>query len=269
MLLEDYKKYPKVCCIYEIINTVTTQKYIGSCIDLRARFIRHMWYLNHNKHHSNKLQRAFNKYTINSFNVNIIEKFEVKENLEILEESLIKKYNTVINGYNIVYNTNQYHGGKKLKEDQINKRLEHSKKPVLCFNRYTGELINEFDSVSKASKFYKTSTSNISRVCKKELNYIKNTVFRYKSKYNNENVIYSKHHNYKVPKSLEIRNKMIISNKKSIKITQYDVNMKIIKIYLSKNQCIKETGFGDYKIRQAIKNQTPLFGYYFIQENKI
>lgn len=270
MKLEDYKKYPAYCCVYEIHNTITNKKYIGSCINLHDRFSRHVYQLNHNIHHSQKFQRAFNKYGISNFEVNILKKLEnVKKDLEIFEEKFIREYDCVKNGYNCVYTTKHFHGGYHLTQEQIDKSVRRSQKSVVAINRFNGEKINTFESISKAAKFYHTSTSNISRVCTGKLNYIKDCIFRYTDEYNGEKLIYDKNHNKGVSKSLETRNRMIKSSPKSIITNQYDLNMNFITSYFSLNQCIKATLFGEYKIKQAIKNKTPLNGYFFIQDNKI
>jgi len=270
MKLEDYKKYPKVCCIYEIHNIITNKKYVGSCVDLHARMVRHMWYLCNSVHHSTKLQRSFLKHGVSNFDVNILLEFSERiSDLDIFEEDFIRRYDSVENGYNNTYNTKIYHGGVKLTSAQIEKRIKHCQKEVVCINRFTGEVENVFDSLTKAGKYYKTPTTNISSVCNGKLNYIKDTIFRYSTDYKGEKLIYDTHHNKSVPKSDEIREKMMKSNPFSKIVKQYDLNMNFIKEYISRNQCIIQTQYGDYKIRQAIKNKTPLEGYYFIQDDKI
>ena len=48
--------------IYEIVNTVNGKRYIGSANKLKLRQWQHVNSLKRNKHHSIKLQRAWNKY---------------------------------------------------------------------------------------------------------------------------------------------------------------------------------------------------------------
>ena len=268
MKLEDYKKYPAICCIYQIKNTVTNKIYIGSCIDLHARFIRHMYYLNHNIHHSAKLQRSFNKYGISIFDVEIIDTFLISDNIEILEESLIKKYDCVKNGYNCIYSTRRT-SSFKLTQEQIQKRIMKSSKPVIAINRFTGEIEKEFNSISDAANFYKTSSSNISQVCKGKANHLKGMIFRYKKEYNGEKITFVNNYNKGISKSELVKSKMVFANPFSNPVFQYDLEMNLIHEFPSRNRCIKETMFGDYQIRKSIKNKTPLNGYYFIQNSKI
>lgn len=52
----------KVAGIYAIVNLVNNKQYIGSTENLRFRFNAHKRLLREQKHHSYKLQRAYNKY---------------------------------------------------------------------------------------------------------------------------------------------------------------------------------------------------------------
>ena len=82
--------------IYKITNMVNNKCYIGSAVRLRKRINRHKSDLNRNAHHSEKLQRAWNKYGKENF------KFEV---LFICEkEELITKEQAQINWFRPEYN---------------------------------------------------------------------------------------------------------------------------------------------------------------------
>lgn len=268
MKLIDYREYPKICCIYEIHNIITAKKYIGSTINLNDRIRRHLWYLKNNLHHSPKLQNSFNLHGIDNFEVNILLILNNTNDLTIIEEKLIREKDTINNGYNCVYN-NATHNNYELTDNQKSKISKRFSIPVLAIDRFTGKISNRFESISMAAKHYNTSTTNISGVCSGRLNYIKDMIFKYEKDYNGEIFIYDKHHNKGIPKSDDIKHKMAIANSRSITIIQYDINMVYVKEYISRNQCIKETGFGDYQIRKAIINKTPCNGYYFIQNNKI
>lgn len=269
MELKDYKKISNLCCVYQIKNKLNNKSYIGSTINLHNRIIRHLWYLKHNIHHSPKLQQSFNKYGIENFEVNILCELEKNKHIQILEEEYIKMLESVDKGYNILSTTKPSSYGFKLSEEQKRKAIQKSCKKVIAFDRYSGEKIREFDSVRQAATFFNTSTSNISRVCKGDLNYMKDAVFRYFDNVDFKNRSYPNEFNTGIPKSEKTKVKMIESNPFSNPVYQYDLNMNLINEYLSRNQCIKITNFGEYKIRMAIKYKTPLNGYYFIQKNKI
>lgn len=63
----------KISGIYCITNKLTGDKYIGSSINIKRRFIRHKTELRHNKHGNIILQRAYNKYSEAAFYFGIVE----------------------------------------------------------------------------------------------------------------------------------------------------------------------------------------------------
>jgi len=82
--------------IYKIENTINGNLYIGSCSNFNVRKGSHLCLLRQNKHHSIKLQRAYNKYGEISFIIILIEECE-KENLlpreQFYIDTLLPKYN--------------------------------------------------------------------------------------------------------------------------------------------------------------------------------
>lgn len=88
--------------IYHIINKVNNKRYIGQTINFQNRKITHLRNLRTNKHHSSKLQRAWNKYGENNFEFYVKEiEIEKIEDLYFLEIEEIKKYDSYFNGYNM------------------------------------------------------------------------------------------------------------------------------------------------------------------------
>lgn len=83
--------------IYKIENIINGNLYIGSCSNFNVRKGSHLCLLRQNKHHSIKLQRAFNKYKENSFIITLIEECK-KENLLVREQYYI---DTLLPEYNI------------------------------------------------------------------------------------------------------------------------------------------------------------------------
>jgi group I intron endonuclease len=59
--------------VYQIKNTINGKYYIGSTINIAARWRSHINHLNKNQHHSIKLQNAWNKYGADAFVFEIIE----------------------------------------------------------------------------------------------------------------------------------------------------------------------------------------------------
>lgn len=67
--------------VYEIVNIITNERYIGSASRVGksnslsgfyVRFDKHKLLLKNNKHHNIHLQRSYNKYGENNFNFNIL-----------------------------------------------------------------------------------------------------------------------------------------------------------------------------------------------------
>jgi group I intron endonuclease len=82
--------------IYQIINTVNGNFYIGSSSNLLKRKITHFRDLRKGKHHSIILQRAFNKYGESKFVFNVI--------LNCKKDFCVEFENYFMNLFNPVYN---------------------------------------------------------------------------------------------------------------------------------------------------------------------
>ena len=89
--------------IYKIKNIKNNKVYIGSSIDIINRWYDHKTRLNKKRHHSIKLQRAFNKYGKECFIYDIIEECE-SDYLIIKEQYYIDLFDSYKNGYNSVPN---------------------------------------------------------------------------------------------------------------------------------------------------------------------
>lgn len=59
--------------IYQILNLVNGKRYVGSAVNIRARWSSHRHLLRCGKHHSDHLQSAWNKYGEDSFEFSVIE----------------------------------------------------------------------------------------------------------------------------------------------------------------------------------------------------
>lgn len=86
--------------VYKITNTVNGKVYIGSAVNLVKRTNDHKHHLRKGKHHSAKLQNAWNKYGESAF---IFETLLLcsAENLLMYEQHCIDGFNSVVSGYNI------------------------------------------------------------------------------------------------------------------------------------------------------------------------
>jgi len=86
--------------IYRILNIVTGKCYIGSSVKISKRFNHHNMMLCSDKHHSNKLQRSWNKHGKDNFTFNILLICE-RDNLIMYEQICIDAYDSYKNGYNV------------------------------------------------------------------------------------------------------------------------------------------------------------------------
>jgi len=89
--------------VYKITNLINNKCYIGSSINVKGRICAHKNDLKTNKHHSIKLQRAYDKYGIENFKYEIIEECEI-ENIIIREQYYIDFLDCCKNGYNVLPN---------------------------------------------------------------------------------------------------------------------------------------------------------------------
>ena len=88
---------------YSIYCKITGKQYIGITTNIEERWKRHISLLNSNKHHSYKLQEAWNTFGKDNFNFSIIDELETDtENAYKHEKELIEKYDSCNNGYNVL-----------------------------------------------------------------------------------------------------------------------------------------------------------------------
>lgn len=83
---------------YEIRNVVNNHRYVGSSSQFEKRKERHLKDLIAGKHHSIYLQRAFNKYGIQSFSFTVLSYHNTKDSMKQAEQTLLE---TNPDGYNV------------------------------------------------------------------------------------------------------------------------------------------------------------------------
>ena len=113
--------------IYQIRNLVNDNIYVGSAVDISQRWWRHTCDLRKNKHHSQHLQRAWNKYGKESFELSILEECEpVKETLLDREQYYLDTFRPE---YNICPKAYSCLGIKRTEENCVNisKRMKGNK----------------------------------------------------------------------------------------------------------------------------------------------
>ena len=171
-ILKDISNVPG---IYKITNNINGKCYIGQSIYLKKRIKRHLSYKSHKDNLA--LYKAFDKYGVDKFTIEILETINtkkcnnIKSELDKLEVFYIKKYNSYISGYNQTLGGDAGIAGYKFTTEQRNKVSKHSKlcahnfyKPVYLKSIITGN-IKMYISERHAAEDLKCSHSQISRVC--------------------------------------------------------------------------------------------------------
>jgi len=174
--------------IYMIANYINNKVYIGSASYLGKRISTHIYRLNKNKHHSQYLQNAYNKYGRKNFYIRILEQVDCKENLLIREQYYLdyyKSYNREF-GYNMSklaesklgtkmpesakIKIGNFWRGKKFSEQRIlnvrKARTESQGKIILVYDN-NFNLLYEYPSISETSRQLKVSIATISKQCSK------------------------------------------------------------------------------------------------------
>ena len=86
-------------CIYQIRNLINNKVYIGQTVDETRRRCNHFFLLRKGIHHSQKLQRAYNKYGESNFVFEVLEECE-KSQLNDKEKWWIANKDSYNSGYN-------------------------------------------------------------------------------------------------------------------------------------------------------------------------
>lgn len=146
-----------------------TECYIGSSKNLYNRLTQHMSHLRNNKHHSKYMQRCFNKYGENMFNIEILEIIDYDEKI-LREKELyyIKFYKSKFNSTTPI----EYHHSIEMK-NKISKTLKRKYKnkeiipvypnlgqKISVFN-FKGEIIYKNIFIKEAIKYLKLSNRSV------------------------------------------------------------------------------------------------------------
>ena len=113
--------------VYRFLNKNTGKSYIGSTYNIYIRLKDHISMLNRNKHHSIKLQRAWNKYGEENFEFEVLEFVENESFLIMIEQHWIGELDSYKNGYNVNPTAGKTRLNAKLSEE-TKKKISNSKK---------------------------------------------------------------------------------------------------------------------------------------------
>ena len=87
--------------IYQIRHDLSGRVYVGSAVSITKRCAQHIRELNRSKHHSQKLQNAWNKYGADAFSFSVIEEVSAPENLLAREQHWIDTFDAARVGFNM------------------------------------------------------------------------------------------------------------------------------------------------------------------------
>lgn len=262
MKLKNYKTFVTDMVIYGIQNIITSKWYIGSCKNFKLRIRRHYYYLQKQKHHSTKLQRSWDKYGEDAFEVTILKECKnfTSKQLTDEEENFINQYDSYENGYNMTNKCTDYKHFT-LTDRQIANFVQKRSKKVVIIDRFTGQKIETVDSIAAASKKYNVSTSNISKVCQGRLNYLKNYVFVYEHDYDDTKNYRKQNHGKGICKSKEQIQLMRKHCNKNKVIYKYDLEYNLIETYISRAEACRQNGFKKDELRYKLNKNINEFIY--------
>lgn len=214
--------------IYAIHNIYNDKYYIGQSKNIEHRWMQHRSRLKCQNHENKHLQNAYNKYGNNSFEYIIIELCN-KEELDYKEKYYIKYYDSYYNGYNQDFGGGGCVGYKHSEEEILKMRMVQNPEPVLQIDSNLN-IVNEWISCSQAGKTLGFSVRGI-KACAKRINHQKTIggyYWIFKNEYDSNNVDWEYYLNINIqtPK----------------KVSMYDANMNLIKIYDSMSS-VEEDGF--------------------------
>lgn len=273
--------------IYKIVNKINGKFYIGSTINFDKRKERHLYELNNNKHHNIFLQRAFEKYGVDTFEFYVREKEvnNVKE-LQKLEERYINycwKSGTLYNvskkasgGDLISYHPNnndfrklqsklakeRYANMSNEEKEKLSEKMKGENNPNFG-NRWDDEQKLKASNRMKNDKnsfLYKIKGKTFEELYGEEkAKEIKNKLsINFSKRIGDKNSFYGKHHS-------EETKKILSEKRKGIK----PVNCKKVLyngiIYESANDCAKELGLNNVTVSYRAKNN--IYGFSYVGEN--
>lgn len=92
----EMKTSPKFC-VYAIKSIVTGKSYYGSTINFTRRRSQHLQMLRRGNHHSSHLQNAWNLYKEPNFVIEVLQSFEVENDMLTCEKALLVNIKTTYN----------------------------------------------------------------------------------------------------------------------------------------------------------------------------
>jgi|GEM_PF-4779364 len=141
--------------IYEIVNTLNNNRYIGSSIDIRNRKNAHFSSLRKGNHPNPHFQKAFNKYGESSFCFNVLE--DMGEDADELSVRLQEQEYISSHDWDTLYNSQKFVFESYLNEQKycnINQWIQYRKErgTFRIYARNSNRLFT-FETLKQAQKF--------------------------------------------------------------------------------------------------------------------
>lgn len=256
----QFEDFPEKSGIYCIINLTNNKRYIGSAVDLKERAQQHYNELQSNKHFNIHLQRAWNLRGENNFSIIILKEYksrfkkDSKNYLKLLKEEdyYINLYDSIkeSKGYNKRLNSSfpilSQESIEKRKQKQISRKI-----PLLGFDKDSGILKKEWESVTDAAIDLKDQTTNISWAKDNTNRSVKGYVIITKSKYDPTKSY--KHTQVKITWSKEQKQKFKQNNPRNIKIYTYDEKGNFKKEYYSCTAATEEFNISNDSLSHLLR----------------
>jgi group I intron endonuclease len=227
--------------IYIIKNILNDKIYVGSSVKLEAREQRHFKNLLDNKHHSQKLQNAYNKYGPKFFIFKPIEEYENIDNEQLIirEQYWIDYYDSYYKGYNCRPKAKNNHGHKHSEETKKLMSKKQSGKNNGMYGKKLSEEVKERIRQKMLGRFFSEETRKKLRESALNRSHSEETKFKQSRV------------------------------KKSKPILQLDENFKIIKEWYSRREILRETNICVlHALKKSKTNYTKKFYWVYKNEYK-
>lgn len=141
-----------------IRNVQTGRYYIGSAKNIEKRWGVHLCQLRHGKHHSRKLQRAWNKYGESSFIFSIVEEVSNIDMLIAVEQGYLDQ----VTNWRRIYNSNPVAGSS------IGRKLSKTTRKKIAAKAFGRKATAEAKAkMSESHKGKKKSPEHIAKIAEK------------------------------------------------------------------------------------------------------
>ena len=252
----DLEQYKNVWGIYCIINTANNKRYIGSAVNLQERIKQHYTELSKGVHFNDHLQRSWEKYGEESFELEILEtviNIEYQTLLQI-EDNYINQYNTI--DETLGYNKRTNSTFPILSEKSIKIRAEKhelTKIKLKAFYADTGKFYKDFDSVTQCAKELNDQTTNVSEARDKITHSVKGFVIISADKYNSDKCYKKQAPDHTRSEAYKEHHRRY--NKNNKKVYSYSISGEYLIEYFSCSEASRQLGLPKDALSHLLKRK--------------